>query len=665
MGVTVRMSDIRWNLDLKGEKKVQKGLTDTGDAAEKAGDQLEEMGDQATAAGKSSEKAGDKFKDTADDLGHVKREAEAAKAAYGKLLAEFNKTGDSSLLKDLGKEKRNLRKFENLAKDLVPDDAALGVGQQIMKGITSAAQAAGPAKIAIAGVGIAAAPLIGGAVAGAILGGVGAGGIVGGIMLAAQDPAVTDAARELAGSVSQAWAANGELFVQPTIDALGQLSTTGVKAAATLQPGMAALSGTVGDLADGIDGLVENALPGATQAAKAAAPVVRFLANELPELGQEFGDFLGKVSSDPDGAILALNTLLNVTEKALDGAGNLIAGFSAVYEWSARAAAEATGALEDIVGWVPLVGNIYSSTNDDLEQMLADLDRAKTTTDGLSTSTQRVTFHTFELGVAANDAADALNAQREAMSKLVDLELAAVSGTIAYERALDNLTDARKENGKSLDLDTEKGRSNTEAILASIEAVKENAEREYDLAIAHGATAQEAEEAAKKYRDTFGKELKDQIIRLFGNTDAVKALLAELDKLNGKKITYTIVQQGGKTIGYKVDGGTQLKGDEGYYHRASGGPFRKGPMYMVGENGPELVQFDGSGTVHNAVQTRSMMSGTSGGSMPTAGGGFYLAPAPNMPADMTALARLMIPYFQVVMPEFGASVEEAMGTPTR
>jgi hypothetical protein len=610
-------TEARIHLDVTGEQAANRKLEKFGDQAKKAGDAVAGAGKSAKGAGSEAEKAGDDFREAADDMGHLSRQALIAAANVKTLVAAFNESGDEGLKKDIRKAKRSRNEALSLLKEIAPDPAqaaevGAGIGTQLMSGIASAASAAGPAKLIAGGLAVSLVPLIGATVAAAVLGGVGAGGIAGGIALAAQDQRVQSAAQDLAASVTQAFSSNGATFVSPIVEGLDKLSTTGVSAAAKLQPGMDALAGTIEPLVDGIDGFVDGLTDGLVPAAKSAAPVVRFLANELPGLGQAFGDFLTTVSEDPDGAILALGTLLDVTEKVITNTGELIADLSGFYEGIVRTAEPVAGVLSDLYGWLPGAGDSITEGHQRLQGLLADLDKSKVVTGELATGTEKVTYVTQGLGVAAEGAADAINAQRQAMSDLVDLELAAVSGTIAYERAVDNLAESRKENGKTLDLETEKGRSNTEAILAGIEAVKENAEREYDLAIAHGATAQEAEEAARKYRDTFGKELREQIIRLFGNTKAVQDLLAELEKLNGKRITYTVVQKGGRTIGHQMDGGISLAGDEGTYRRASGGPFRSGPMYWVGENGPELVEFKGSGTVHSAAASRAM-SGTAAG----------------------------------------------------
>lgn len=668
-------NEVRIPINVVGEDQAARDLKKVGDQAAKTGDAIEEMGDQATTAGKSSEKAGEGFKGASQEAGFLDRQVIQTTAHLKALVTQLDRTGDTSLIKDIGKEKRNLRKFQNLAKEIAEPVEAAGqaAGGSLIKGLaegfkTGSAALKGAGVPVLVGLAALAAPGIGAAIGAAVLGGVGAGGIAGGIALAAKDPAVTAAAEDLAAAVSAGFSDTAAPFVQPIVDSLDQLSTTGVQAAEKLKPGFDALSGTIGPLTDGIDGLVDNALPGVTRAMKAAAPVIRMLAAELPGLGADLGEAFDTLAEDPDGAILAMKALIDVTGKTAKSVADVVAWLSKAYEESARFGAEATGDLEDVFStledWLPIfdlldLGGRFADANDELEGMLDGLDGAKAAGDGLASSTSRVTYHTYELGVAADAATEALVAQREAMSQLVDLELAAVGGTIAFERAIDGLAEARKENGKTLDLDTEKGRANTEEILRGIEAVKENAEREYDLAIAHGATAQEAEKAAQTYRDKFGAELKAQIIKLFGNTKAVQALLAELDKLNGKRIVFTIVQQGGRTIGFKETGGTQLKGDEGAYRRAAGGPVRPGPIYKVGENGPELLQFGAHGTVTNSVQSRAAMSAGS------AMAGVQVAArfVPGADALMNALGPMVLQYLQFeARTTANGSAEELIGT---
>lgn len=581
-------NDIRINLNVTGEQKAERALKNTGTAAKKAGDDLEGMG---------------------KDAGFLTKQVVATSASLQELITQLDRTGDTSLEKGIRQAERDLRKWQRLAKQMTPDAGAAGAGG----GITDAAGAAftvAPPHLKAAGAALAAgtAPFLGAAISAAVLGGVGAGGIIGGIALAAEDPEVKAAGSDLAEALASGFRSAAEPFTAPLVDSLNQLKGTGLNAAGTLAPGLAKLAGTVDALSDGVDGLVGNALPGFSKALNAAVPLVRVAAEELPEVGAAIGDFFSAVSEDPDGSILALKQIFMFAEDGVRAAGDLVAGLSQVYEQGVRAGAVISGGLEDVWGWVPLLGDHLRGTNDDFEGMLSTLDRVKTTSEDLGVTTDKLTVHTFGLGVAADGTADSLLRERDAMKELVDLEIQRIRGTISIERALDNLAEARKENGTSLNVETEAGRRNTEEILANIEAVQRNAEVEYQLAIQHGATAEEAERAARAYREKWGASVAEQTTRLYGNTAAVRALLDELKKLDGRRFTYTVIQQGGRTVGFQGGGGIQLAGDSPVYRRASGGPVKEGPSYWVGENGPELVTFGANGYVHTAAKSQAMVT---------------------------------------------------------
>ncbi|MEV4416116.1 hypothetical protein [Catellatospora sp. NPDC049609] len=636
-------NEVRIPFTVTGEDQAARDIDKVGAAVERTGDAIDDMGGKAADAATASDKAGDSFRETAVEAGFLARQAAQAEQNVKRLVIELNRTGDTSLKKDIRKERRSRSEALALLKEITPTptEVAKDVGPGFVEGLGMAVKAGGPyLKAAVAGLALLVAPALGATISAAVLGGVGAGGIVGGVALAARDPAVVQAGADLADAVSAGFSQAASPFVQPIVDGLDRLATTGTDAAEELKPGFDALAGTIRPLAEGIDGLAKNSIPGVTAAMKAAAPVVRLLANELPGLGEDLGDAFEVLAEDPDGAVMGLKSLLDVTGDTVKGIAVVVSWLSQAYEGMVKFGAGATGALEDLdrfLGWIPMVqilSDHWADANDKLEGQVEALEKAKVAGDGLAVTTTDVVYVTRGLGVSAEATAEALDAQRLATMALVDAELSSINAAIKAERAIDDLAEARKENGRSLDIEKEAGRRNTEAILEGIEAVKEGAQREYDLAMAHGATVVEAEKAAAAYRDKYGKELTAAVTKLYGNTKAVQDLLAELAKLDGKRITYTLVQRGGRTIGAKVDGGLQLAGDDGVYRRAGGGDVKQGRTYWVGENGPELVTFGANGWVHTAEQSRAMMSGASGGGVPdayaAAVGGAGIAPARNI-----------------------------------
>lgn len=92
-------------------------------------------------------------------------------------------------------------------------------------------------------------------------------------------------------------------------------------------------------------------------------------------------------------------------------------------------------------------------------------------------------------------------------------------------------------------------------------------------------------------------------------TKKVDALQSKLDKLNDVHINVS---------GFSGKGGMGGGGGGAW---ASGGRFSRGMWGVVGEMGPELVQWDGSGYVHNASDTKKMLTANSGrGSVGMPGG---------------------------------------------
>jgi ABC-type transporter Mla subunit MlaD len=591
VGVTVQVAkdDIRWNLELRGEKQVQKGLNDTGTAAERAGDALEEMGDQAETAGKQSDKAGGKFKDTADDLGHLERKLQDATKRYRELLTEFNKTGDESLLKDAGKAKREVGKFTRLSGDLVPDvgpevaTAGVGLGRTLAMNIAKGVESGNPYVAgAILGIGGSALPLLGASISAAVLGGVGTGGIIGGIMLASQDPRVSSVAESVGSQLTKEFQGAARSFVDPLIRSLAKIGNAGW--ADKLAPAFDKLSTYVEPLADGLIGLADKALPGLMAAFDAAGPILDLVAKELPEVGQAISDMLRVISEDPQGAQDALQFLFNLLEIVILDAGYLIRALSEIYE-----------AFVDVAEAVGLV------------------ERAQ-----FPEHMERGTGAINEFTDAADAAEAAIKALDQATRQLLDkafgLEEAQDNAANGFARLTEQIKQQREEHVKgagSLEGNTQAARDNREAMRnltdqyreIILEAQKTGAktdglrEKFLNNAVAAGIARKEAERFANA---------------LFGIPTKINVSIAATIKAHGDMVAWSTLRNAER----------KAEADNAAGRRASGGPVSGGKTYWVGENGPELVTFGDNGYVHNAAASRAMTSGASGGmSMISAGGG--------------------------------------------
>jgi hypothetical protein len=218
---------------------------------------------------------------------------------------------------------------------------------------------------------------------------------------------------------------------------------------------------------------------------------------------------------------------------------------------------------------------------------------------------------TFE---SAEDATKAQQALNDATTKYVNAALEARGDARGFQAALDAVTASLKENGKNLDISTEKGRNNQAALdaiassglkLAADTPKGANAQQYFAKTIDQTRSALVS--AAEKFGDTrsqanklatsiLGVPKAKQIKFTEPGLDSALSNAATLRKrlaaIPARKTTLvtTIFQQKGNEPGSFGNGLGVLK-------RAGGGPVTAGQPYIVGENRPELFVPKQSGTI--------------------------------------------------------------------
>lgn len=588
MGVTHQMAnEIRGNIDIRGEQVAAAKLKKVGDAAEKAGDSLDEMGGQATDAGKATEKSGDKLRGTADDADFLNRKIIELSESYKGMVAEFARTGDESILKDASKERGRLRKFENFAKDLIPKPEAVSVGKDagasIIGGIRAGLSSGGPALTGVlAGIAVAAAPGLAAIIGGAIVGGVGAGGIIGGIAIAAQDTRVQAVGQQVGQSLTEEFKDAASGFTEPVIQSLQKLG--GIGLGDRLGPTFDKLAKKVDPLTNGLIGFIDGVIPGLEKLADAAGPSLDVLAEGLPKIGTAIGEFFGSISDDPGTAADGLETFIDVTVDAITTAGDFIEVLIGIYSIS-RDVADALGLIEEEE--TRLGGAIRKG----------------------STEVENFVEHTAEAEQALKDFNTAIG---DVFGRTLDVR----DATLQYEQSIDDLVEELTDGERTLKANTQAGRDNWGAINDVAQAI----ERQREANVANGMSM---DEASAKY-DRQLEDLRKTLLNLGYNKEAVNKYIAELKKvptqaltevyLKGIKVAIADAKELAGVLGGIAGYGVQAA-ISGPGRRASGGPVSTGQSYIVGENGPELLTMGGgSGHVYNAGQTEAMMSGSSGGS---------------------------------------------------
>jgi hypothetical protein len=486
----------------------------TGNALDGGANDLDRVAGRADHAGESMHKLG-------SESGFVDSEIARLSTHIRDLGGEINRTGNTSLFKDIKSDKSQLKQFENLAKSLVP--VGEEGGKSFSKGFLSSMGELGSGlrglMIPIAvGTGAALAPLLGAVVAAAVTGAVGLGGIAGGIAMAAKDNAVRQSARLFGQDISAEFFGGGRPFVAPIIESLGILRDA--FSDMDLGGALAPLASVVTTIAEGLAGFGRAAMPGLIEAFQGAVPVLEVFAEMLPEVGAAFGGMLSDIVNS-QGSLTAMRTLMVAITGTLQTVGNVIQFLTTAWDGMVRALAAATGALEDIGG--PLQ-TVFSDLNNGLELLAGvgpKVEGAFSPIPGrfrdMSGATNDTTTSVSHLTMSIDDLKTALD---ELFDKQMDYDqaiLAVQKDTVALKAAVASGT-------ATLNTNTQAGVTNKGMILDLIR----DYERQRDASIKMGTSTAAA---TRKFDDQVGA-LGGLLSQLGFSKSAVDRLLSSYRKLH-------------------------------------------------------------------------------------------------------------------------------------
>ncbi|MFG3702378.1 hypothetical protein ACGF5C_31525 [Micromonospora sp. NPDC047620] len=583
-----------------------------GDAAEKAGDQVEGLGEQ---------------------FSHLDTDIAAAQAAVRDLAAEIDRTGNKELFKDLRKQQGELRKLMS-ARNLLPDpddgrNEALRFGARVAEGVAAGlSKAGGPIAAAfsnvfgtlppqaqaaigagVVGAATAAGPLIGGVISAAVVGAAGGGGIIGGVAIAARNPAVQAAAKETGSAFSDALEQAAESFVPATIESLGvvrsrigdisdDLDRAGNAASRMLRP-------LTEDVLDG----AESAVEGFATAVERSGPVVAALGTIAERAGDLVGDTFTMLSENSAEASRALGTLWTVFEYGTRGMVATIAGLTEVYGWMEKLSAVATGDAAR------------------LAELVAQEEAAKNAGGGMSEGLQNLINALAGTGDAAGSANADVETFQQTLERFRDAALGAENAEIRMEEAIDRAAEAAQRGKRGIDTNTEAGRANRRALLNLAEATKASSAAILESTGSHDLAAQATERgrakflAAAKAMGVEKGEAVDLANSLFGIPEKrqsdvdvnirqtpidLKTVAGRIAAIKSKRVVITVVNN---QVTTRSEGRNVGIGD-GVGGRASGGSTLRGETYWVGERGPELLTFADNGYVLNARQSADIARST-------------------------------------------------------
>lgn len=543
--------------------KVERGLGSFGRQAVKAAGETEIIEAEIVDLGDKAERTDDKLHKVFRGL---PAEIAAAKVSIMALNREFARTGDESLLSKITGERSRLSKLEgvhksNLLSDFV-DKVGSTLGQQgapagqafsesFMSALSDSLPSEFKAALIVAGgtVVLALTPLIGGAIAGAVLGGVGVGGIVGGVALAAQDSRVQAVFSNLGKRIMPIFQHSADPFIEPLLQLPARLEAEFLDAMPGIEGIFEDLSDDVEPFARGLVGLVKELLPGIRQAVQGGQPVMQAFSRELPNIGKALSTFLRMLGEvGPEGA-QAFTFVLRVVEILIIGIGGLIFALAKVF-----------GVLAKIPG--PL---------QELSREAADF--ANTSVDAFN-----------DFGAAADVAADRLREFSDSFDKLLGLNIDSQHAAIAYLNSVEQMSETLMKSKRTLDIHTQAGRDNREAILAVVEA----AERERQAYIAE---TNDIEGANRKF-STHIMWLRNTLQQMGYNTAQINEMLGAIEKLP-TDINMDITLNGGGVVAGMLHNINSLVGQipiasgigTRTRKRALGGSVMAGQVYQVNEQG--------------------------------------------------------------------------------
>lgn len=429
--------------------------------------------------------------------------------------------------------------------DLLPDPGTFTrAGQQSGQLFTSALSGS----LSTPGIGVAligglvggavlAAPLVGAAVGGGILAGLAGVGVGAGVAASLRSPQIQGAVDELKADLGGLADGIGQDFAGEVAGSVGILRTGVKQLGPEIRAALEPAAGYLLPLTAGLTGFVESVLPGLKEGIADAAPVIDVIAAGLPALGETVGDLFETVGENADEGASAIQAVIFVVQDVVTFVGDAVDVLSEMYVATLKVA-QVGLLLGEIVTPDFLGGNAIGGARADIADLLnvaeggADgvegaFGRVGAAYTGAGASTEAMVTRQNILNSSMTEGIKAAGGLAAALDALSGGSVDAKKAEIDYQEAIDAVTEARKKNGRSLDVDTEKGRANEKTLLAVRDAAKARAQAAYDQAAAAGTVA-EAELAGAQAAKVGREQLVKSYLQFDNNRERAEAYAASV-----------------------------------------------------------------------------------------------------------------------------------------
>lgn len=467
--------------------------------------------------------------------------------------------------------------------------AASGIGQAATQGITQGLKSfrfipgtfQGILITGLAAVIIAAAPAIASALSAMFTTALGLAGIGAGVALAiTQSPEIQAAGTRLGEILLNGLESAAVSFATPVLQSIAIIERRFEHLQPVIEQAFSSLAPHLTTLTQGFVDFVSNLMPGVLNAFEAAGPAIDEFASQIANTGRILSDAFTTLSDDPETLIEGLRLaffLLNATIAGTVGTLDLLSEAWQFWVNSMDAATEKFRIFSPLAqGIHALLGNIQEDTT------------------SLTPVTDAYGDALLKQGEGANYAAVQGNALVETLREVWNVQLAVSNSAIAFEAAIDGVTESFKENGRTLDINTEKGRENVRQVNESIAA----AIREHEAQIAAGAGIEEANKAytnrIARLRETLRQAglTEKQIDSLIGAYSEVPPALTTKVSAPGLPGVLTQMQalaRAEREIARDILINVRASTPGGIGGRAEGGVVTKPEISWIGEAGPEAV----------------------------------------------------------------------------
>lgn len=464
-----------------------------------------------------------------------------------------------------------------------------GIGQAATQGITQGLKTfrfipgtfQGILVTGLAAIIIGAAPAIAQALQASFVTAFGLAGIGAGIALAvSQSSEIQEAGKALGARLLDGLQTAATPFITPILQSLDILGRRFEHILPTIAQGFAAIAPHVRNLAVGIADFASNLMPGFLAALQNSGPAVDELSRQLANLGTTLSDAFKSLSDDPKTTIEGLRLLFGLLNVTIAGTVHVIDLLSKAWRLYINVVDEASSKLS-------LFGPLAIIVQEGVQKLRRGVEETTPATDAYGDALLKV-------GEGASYAAVQGNGLVETLREVWSVQLQVSNSAIAFEEAIDGVTESFKDNKKNIDINTEAGRENVSQVNQSIDA----AIREHEAQIAAGAGIEEANKAYSnriaRLRETLRQAglTEGQIDSLIGAYEKVPPSLTTNVSVPGLPGAITGMQalaRAQREIARDILINVRASTPGGIGGRAEGGVITKPELSWIGEAGPEAV----------------------------------------------------------------------------